>query len=184
MKLTAVHVPGNGIPPPVVAGAVDDNLPGVKVVVRDGDLVCPAGPRVRIAVPLAVGGAVAPHIAVDLLHDVELAAGRPARATWLSDRVSQQPESRPDAFLGRSRVLSKADGGLDDGALACLRSEGVPRLKPARGPTHASCILSPGNNLERVSTAELDVASAAAKVLPLVVGYIVVVANVPGASAR
>lgn len=64
-----------------------------------------------VGVAAAVHGAVPLHLAVDGLHDVELAAARPGRA--MVDGVAEHPEGGPETFLLGGGEVAEADGGFD-----------------------------------------------------------------------
>lgn len=172
----AIKEPSDGLLGPVRVPAVNLDAPSMPALVRHADRRADAVALVAdtAGVLVAVHGSVACKLAVDDLHDVEFAAGRPACA--VADGVAEHPEGRPDALLVLGGVAAEAEGRLDTGDLAVGRGEGVLGLDAARGPV---VVVLPRHELERVAARELHVARVALVRLELVVDVELGVDDVP-----
>lgn len=152
----AVEIPLDGLRLPVVGRAVDLESPGVEAVVLGNGNALPEPRRLvarTAASVVAVGGAVARQLAVDLLKDVELAAERPGRA--VAHGVAQHPEGGPHALLGVEGAGAATQSGLDLHGLAGSRSPGLDGFDAGRGPFAGGSLLR--DELEGLAARELHV---------------------------
>lgn len=179
VELLSIHIPGDGLVLPVARTAVDLNTPVVPVLVGDANggsdtetLIADAS-REHIAVQCAVAG----QLAVDRLKNINLTTPWPGGS--VSDGVSQHPESRPDTLLVARVVAAEADGRLNSGQLAGLRSEDVFALHSAGAPAARVGAVPPWNKLKSTAAAELSVPGAGGVGLKLVVDAKVAVDDVP-----
>lgn len=176
MELAAIEVPDNALVNPVAGAKVDLETPSVPVLVGEvysgSDTIALVADTTREGI--AVHGAMADQLAVDGLKNVELTTLGPAAV--VSNGIAEHPPSGPDTLLAARVIAAKAKKGFDTGELASLRSEGVLGFNTARGPAAA---VSPGNNLEGVATAQLDVAGIALVDFKLIVDTEVASYDVP-----
>lgn len=176
--LGTVEEEGDGLGLPAAGRTVDLNTPSVEVGVGAVDASAASDTITLVAdtagVDITVDGSVTRGLVIDHLHDIDLTTSRPA-ATG-TDGVTQHPESRPHALLVSRSVGTEANGSLDSGHLASTRGEGVGRLETTRGPAAA---VVPGDNLESVSTTELDILGAGGVGLLLAVDVQVTGDDVP-----
>jgi len=157
LKLLTISIPGDGLVCPRALAAVVLESPGVPALIRDGDAGTETCAFVAdtAGVDVTVGSSVTRQLAIDLLHDVELTTSRPGCS--VSDRVSEVPESGPDALFLVGTGGTESEGRLNSGELARLGSVGVLGFNTARGPSILSRAVSPWNNLEGAPTGELKV---------------------------
>lgn len=157
--LGTIKEPGDGLGLPAAGRTIDLNTPGVEVGVAAVDGSVASNTIALVADTagrhIAVDGSVTSGQVIDHLHDVDLTTSGPA-ATG-TDRVTQHPESRPHTLLVTLGVGAEANGSLDSGHPASIRSESVGRLETARGP---AATVVPGDNLKSVSTTELNILGA------------------------
>ena len=118
------------------------------------------------------------EVAVDLLHNVELTAGRPRNT--VVDAVTEQPESGPDASLLVSAVGAKGQRRLDPRLLTLSRGYVVFGLNLARGPRP---VLLLREDLEGTRAREPDVVGLSCVRLGLAVDVRIAVRDDPVASA-
>lgn len=179
-ELHAVLVPGDDLLAVVGAAAVELDAVDVIVAVVQGGSRTEAIGLVAAAArgDVAVHDAVHDALAVDVLHDVDLAALGPGSS--LAVRVAQSPECRPDALLARSWA-GKTERSFDAGHAALGGSEGVLALHAARGP-FALRILQ-GDDLERVHAAVSDVGRIGRVRLQFIVEVLRAGAVAPGTGA-
>lgn len=131
MELAAVTEPGDALAAPVVGSTIPDGSPCVPALVGDVD----SGTDTLLFIAdtargnITVHGSVAGQLAVDSLENIDLSARGPDGT--LSDRLTQCPESGPDALLVPDLVATEANLGLGQSASASLGSESVPGLDTA-----------------------------------------------------
>lgn len=183
VELAAIDEPREGLLPPVAASTIKLDAPDMEVVAAEADGAADARGLVADAsgVLLAMDGAMADHLPVELLHDINLPAAGPFAS--MAQRVSQHPERGPEALLAGRRVGAEPDRGLDAGDAAGRRGEDVSALETARRPSLDGAVVPQGHNLERVGAAELDVARAGRVRLQLAVDVEEAADAVPVASA-
>lgn len=153
---SAVEVPLDGLRLPVIRRAVDLESPGVEVVVLgNGNALAQArGLVARTAAGVvAVGGAVAGQLAVDLLKDVELSAERPGSA--VAHGVTEHPEGGPHALLGVEGAGATTQSSLNLHGLAGSWSPGLDGFDAGRGPFAGLSLLR--DELESLAARELHV---------------------------
>jgi hypothetical protein len=155
----AVEVKVDALLLPRAGRVVPDDAPHVPAVVgQGGRLAEPAGLVADAAGRLvAVDSAVARQHAVDRLHDVDLAARRPAAAR--AERLAEQPEGRPQALPLRLGVGAKVNARLGDGLGILLGREGVLALDATRGPAVLGRRVPVGGELEGALAAALDISA-------------------------
>lgn len=179
--LGTIEEEGDALGLPAARRTIDLDTPGVEVGVGTVDVGAATDTVTLVAdtagVDIAVDGSVTNRLVVDNLHDVDLTASRPA--TTSTDGVTQHPESGPHALLVARSVVTEANGSLDSGHPASIGGEGVGRLETTRGPAAA---VVPGDNLESVSTTELNILGAGGVGLLLAVDVQVTGDDVPVAS--
>lgn len=178
-ELAAVQEPGDGLIPPGALASVNVDAVDVPAVVGDTSVATDTTTFVTdtAGVDVAVDGSKGGQLAADLLEDVDLTAAGPGDV--VTDRVSQHPEGGPDALLLVGGGGAHAELGFDSGELVGLGGEGVLGLDTARGPSSLGATVPPGNELEGLAAAELDVAALGRVRLPLVVDVHELVDDVP-----
>lgn len=156
MEEDAIEVPLNRLRLPVVGRAVNLESPGVKVVVLgNGNALAQARRLVTrtAASVVAVGGAVAGQLAVDLLKDVELSAERPGSA--VTHGVAQHPEGGPHALLGVEGAGATTQSSLNLHGFAGSWSPRLDGFNAGRGPFAGLSLLR--NELKSLAAGELHV---------------------------
>lgn len=158
VKLPAVHVPSDGLLLPCALGAVNVDSPGVPALVGNANGATDTSALVADAtgVDIAVDGAMAGQHAVDSFENVNLTAGRPASA--ITEGVAKHPEGGPDALLVCRGGVTETDDTFGAGDLSGSGSEDVLALHTARGPSLGRGVVSPRDELQRVTATALDVA--------------------------
>lgn len=156
MEEDAIEVPLDRLRLPVVGRAVDLESPGVKVVIlRNGNAL----PQTRRLVAraatsvVAVGGAVAGQLAVNLLKDVELSAEWPRGA--VTHGVAEHPEGRPHALLGVKGAGAATQSSLNLHGFAGGWSPGLDGFDAGGSPFAGLSLLR--DELESLAAGELHV---------------------------
>lgn len=183
--LLAVHEPGDLLLLPVGRPAVDLDAPHMVLVVcerrrLDKSLRLLAG---AAGVHVAVGNTVRLGLPVDVLEEIELAAGRPLGRA-LAEAVAVEPEGVPHALLVGGWVVGDAELGLDARHLAVLGREGRQALDAARRPAPRGRAVLARDDLQRLGAREAEVVLVPAVALQLVVVVLVALGDVPHVLVR
>jgi hypothetical protein len=176
MEDPTIPVPSDGLRPVVAVPSIELNSPSVVVAVgqinvaRDTTWLVANSTRR----PVTMSSTIADAFAVDVLHDINLSAGRPLHT--LVDGSTEEPEGRPDTLLAPRRVTTQTELCLDPGDPTDLGGEGVLALNARRCPAP---IRPQGDHLERALTTLSKIACALDVGLDFVIEVLLLLDNVP-----
>lgn len=179
VELVAIKVPGDLLVDPVAVGAVNVHTPCVPALIGDASATTDTGSLIADAagIDVTVDGSVTSQLPIDSLHDIDLATRGPASTS--AESISEHPEGWPDALLSAGGAVAESKLAFETGNPAVLGSEGILALHTAGSPSLSLGRVPPGNQLERVASADLDVPVGAGIDLQLVVNAQVAGDDVP-----
>jgi hypothetical protein len=154
MEASTVTRPNDGLRSVVAASTIKLDSPDMEVAIREINVGCDTTGLVADSTRglITVNSTVTDLFAVDVLHDINLSALGPFHT--LADRITKEPERRPDTLLASSRVTTQSKLSFNTSNLPRLRGQSVLALDPGRGP---SSIRPSGDELKRVLACLADV---------------------------